>query len=60
MGNFSVLIPPFPSGDLQNEIQNLEKAGGKVLQSKMSIGEYGFVDVFSDTEDNTVAMQSMK
>lgn len=37
----------------------VEKAGGKVLQSKMSIGDYGFCSIILDTEGNTVGLHSM-
>jgi len=37
-----------------------EAAGGKVCQSKMSIGQYGFISLVSDTEGNTIGLHSMK
>ena len=45
---------------LINELGKVEAAGGKVLKEKMSIGEHGFIGVFTDTEGNTVAMHSTK
>lgn len=34
--------------------------GGKILNPKMSIGEYGFVAHFEDSEGNRVALHSKK
>jgi len=38
----------------------IEKAGGKILLSKTSIGENGFIAHFTDTEGNKVSLHSMK
>lgn len=35
-------------------------AGGKVLRSKFSIGEYGWVSVCEDTEGNAFGLSSMQ
>ncbi|WKW46915.1 VOC family protein [Myroides sp. JBRI-B21084] len=37
----------------------VEAAGGKVCQPKMSIGDYGFCSIVSDTEGNTIGLHSM-
>ena len=50
----------FSSDDVNGPLGKVEKAGGKVLVSKSSIGEYGFVAYFKDTEGNRVALHSMK
>tara|TARA_R110000850_G_scaffold80862_1_gene173466 strand:+ start:6038 stop:6430 length:393 start_codon:yes stop_codon:yes gene_type:complete len=42
------------------EESRVDKAGGKVLQPKMSIGDYGFCTIFMDTEGNTVGLHSHK
>lgn len=34
--------------------------GGQVRQSKMSIGEHGFISIVTDTEGNTIGLHSMK
>ncbi len=49
----------FTCDDCTLEESRIEKAGGKVLQSKMSIGDYGFCTIFMDTEGNTVGLHSM-
>ena len=46
--------------DINNEIARVEKAGGKVLFPKTSIGEFGFVSQFIDTEGNRIGVYSDK
>lgn len=50
----------FTCDDCSLEESRVEQAGGKVLQSKMSIGEYGFVSIIMDTEGNPVGLHSEK
>jgi predicted enzyme related to lactoylglutathione lyase len=45
--------------DLGKPLARVEKAGGKVILPKTSIGENGFMAVFTDTEGNRVAFHSM-
>lgn len=49
-----------PSGDLQNELDKVEEAGGKICTPKKDIGEWGFMAVINDTEGNAVALHSVK
>ena len=42
------------------EEQRIEAAGGKVVQPKMNIGEFGFISIFIDTEGNTIGLHSRK
>jgi len=42
------------------EESRVEKAGGKVIKPKMSIGEFGFVSLCMDTEGNMFGLSSMK
>ncbi len=59
---------PMPGGtlvyfgvkDCAIEESRVEGAGGKVINSKMSIGEYGFVSVCQDTEGNLFGLSSMQ
>ncbi len=37
------------SGDLENELAKVESAGGKILQPKKEIGEYGYIALIVDT-----------
>ncbi len=47
--------------DLQNALDNVEAAGGKVLVSKTQISpEYGYMAVIIDTEGNRIAFHSMQ
>jgi uncharacterized protein len=46
--------------DLIHVLNRVEKAGGKILQQKMEIGENGFVAYIEDTEGNKVGLHSMK
>ena len=46
--------------DCSNEESRVVNAGGKVINSKMSIGEFGFVSVCMDTEGNMFGLSSMK
>lgn len=50
----------FACDDCSLEESRIAKAGGKVLQPKMPIGDYGFCTIFIDTEGNTVGLHSMK
>lgn len=50
----------FETEDCIAEEQKIEKTGGKVVQPKMNIGEFGFISIFIDTEGNTVGLHSRK
>ena len=45
--------------DVQNVLDKVEAAGGKIIVPKMSIGEYGFMGAFIDTEGNRIALHSV-
>jgi len=44
--------------DLQNVLDRIEKAGGKITMPKTSIGQNGFMAFFIDTEGNNIALHS--
>ena len=44
--------------DLQVPLDRVEGAGGKVLQSKEQIGEYGYIAMILDTEGNRIGLHS--
>ncbi|MBM4394153.1 MAG: VOC family protein [Deltaproteobacteria bacterium] len=46
--------------DLDAALGRVEATGGKVLQPRTPIGEYGFVAHFGDCEGNRVALHSMQ
>lgn len=50
----------FETEDNIAEEQRIEAAGGKVVQPKMNIGEFGFISIFIDTEGNTIGLHSRK
>jgi predicted enzyme related to lactoylglutathione lyase len=64
-----VKMPGFPSGgnstlvyfscaDCAREGGRVVKAGGRIQQEKMSIGEYGFIVLAHDTEGNLIGLHS--
>ena len=50
----------FQCEDCSVEESRVEAAGGKVHQSKMSIGEFGFCSMCIDTEGNMFGLHSIK
>ena len=49
----------FSVGDIEPTLEKVVQAGGKVVREKTSIGEYGFVADFLDTEGNLISLHSM-
>lgn len=45
--------------DIDAALSRVEKNGGRVLAAKTSIGEYGFIGLFLDTEGNRIGIHSM-
>lgn len=58
-GGNSVLIY-FSCEDCAIEVTRAAESGGRVVQEKMSIGEYGFIALMTDSEGNMVGLHSMK
>ncbi len=58
-GGNSVMVY-FSCDDCAVEAGRVDKAGGKVRQEKMSIGEYGFIAHALDTEGNVFGLHSLK
>jgi len=58
VGNNTVVY--FETDDCIAEENKIQKAGGKIIRPKMSIGEFGFVSIFTDTEGNTLGLHSRK
>lgn len=50
----------FECDDCAVEESRVESSGGKVVNSKMSIGDYGFCSIAFDTEGNMIGLHSMK
>lgn len=48
-----------PSGNLNQDLEKVENAGGKVLIPRRQISEdYGYMSIFIDTEGNRIALHS--
>ena len=50
----------FSCPEVTTQLDRIEKAGGKVVLTKTSIGEHGYIGAFIDTEGNRVAVHSME
>lgn len=48
----------FEVDDVDPVLSAIATAGGEVLREKMSIGEYGYVGIFIDTEGNRLGLHS--
>lgn len=57
-GNSTMIY--FSCDDCANEESRVAANGGKVQQSKMSIGQYGFCTMALDTEGNMFGLHSQK
>jgi hypothetical protein len=55
-GNSTIVY--FGSDDCSVEENRIKDSGGKVMQGKQSIGEYGFMVLANDTEGNTFGVHS--
>ena len=49
----------FPVDDIDGVLAKVGDKGGRTLNPKMSIGEYGFVAKFEDCEGNRVGLHAM-
>lgn len=48
----------FSVGDIDRTLKKIVEKGGKMLNPKKNIGEYGFVAHFEDCEGNRIALHS--
>lgn len=58
-GGNSIMVY-FSCEDCAVEAGRVEPNGGRLMQPKFSIGEYGWIAIASDTEGNTIGFHSMK
>ena len=58
-GNTSTIIY-FRCDDCATEAKRVPAHGGRVMKEKMSIGQYGFIALATDTEGNAIGLHSMK
>jgi len=57
-GNNTVVY--FETEECTKEEKRIEEVGGKIVRPKMSIGDFGFVSIFADSEGNTIGLHSSK
>ena len=57
-GNNTVIY--FESEDCITEEAKVEKAGGKIITPKMSIGKFGYISILLDRDGNTIGLHSKK
>lgn len=57
-GNSTVIY--FSCDDCAVEAARATKNGGRVLKEKFSIGDYGFISLVFDTEENLIGLHSLK
>ena len=50
----------FACEDCAVESERVLKAGGRIKDAKMSIGQYGFIALAFDTEGNLIGLHSLK
>ena len=50
----------FSVDDIEETLRRIRANGGKTLLPKTSIGQYGFIAHFEDTEGNRLALHSLK
>ena len=50
----------FSVEDIDDVLKKVNATGGKTVAPKGSIGEYGFIALFTDTEGNKVGLHSLK
>lgn len=58
-GSKGVVIYLNGGDDLAGPLGRVAAAGGQVTQEKMSIGEFGHIGMFMDTEGNHIGLHSM-
>lgn len=58
-GGCSTLVY-FSSNDCAVEESRVKESGGKIMKSKTSINEYGFISLVYDTEGNMFGLHSMQ
>lgn len=57
-GNSTIVY--FTCSDCAVEAKRASESGGKIFKDKFSIGQYGFIALVFDTEDNMIGLHSMQ
>lgn len=60
MSNGNNTVVYFETEDCTTEEKRIEEMGGKIVRPKMSIGDFGFISLFIDSEGNTIGLHSQK
>ena len=50
----------FATEEINAELGRVEAAGGKIIRSKINIGDMGFIALIQDTEGNMIGLHSKK
>ncbi len=50
----------FSCQDVTNEANRAAQVGGKIIQPKMAIGQYGYIALIEDSEGNMIGLHSMQ
>ena len=50
----------FSCQDVTNEANRAAQAGGRIIQPKMAIGQYGHIALIEDSEGNLIGLHSMQ
>lgn len=50
----------FATEEINTELSRVEDAGGKVIRSKVNVGDLGFIALIEDTEGNMIGLHSVK
>lgn len=50
----------FASEEINAVLGRAEAAGGKIIRSKVQVGNFGFIALIEDTEGNIIGLRSMK
>jgi uncharacterized protein len=58
--SLSGIVIYFSVEDISGTLEKAVKSGGRILNPKMGIGEYGFIGHFEDSEGNCIGLHSMK
>lgn len=58
--SYSGTLVYFSVEDIEGVLKRVKEKGGKTIQPKESIGEYGFIALFEDSEGNRVGLHSTK
>ncbi|WP_413576141.1 VOC family protein [Bdellovibrio sp. HCB290] len=52
-------LPYIPVTDIDSALKKVQENGGMILATKKSIGQYGNIGIFQDTEGNRIGLHSM-